>query len=388
MRSRFGSASERNGAVRVLMFERLEQLCALEGALPAEPAQTDAAAQVLQAVKGSAAGREAVFALAAYALVEKRPLNLVDPDAGDLASKVDGDGSASSTKRLAGDRACTDALSKQLHQLHIPATKGALQSSTYRGGYMAAQAREPGLASYVQWASDTTLPVDAIGDLFEAVAIHLASLQNRIAELPDLNRRLLTHRAVDELTRRLFVMPSQGAFEQYWLAALLQQSEDQMSDGRRRAHTKALFGADASAKTAGDIEIRHGQNLVSAYEVTANEWRTKMEQVISVLRAHPELDGRLNLAAGSRPVSADEAQRAIAAVAPPGIRPDSLDIAINTVDAWCSIVSASLTARQREAAVMGLHQHLATFCAARPELVDHLIEALEDLGLTDAEPEG
>jgi hypothetical protein len=53
-----------------------------------------------------------------------------------------------------------------------------------------------------------------------------------------------------------------------------------------RVSTKSLNASDASTSAAGDVQHVAGGQVLEAYEVTANDWRTKVDQAIDALRTH------------------------------------------------------------------------------------------------------
>lgn len=81
--------------------------------------------------------------------------------------------------------------------------------------------------------------------------------------------------------------PSNGAYQQFVFAALLQAYVEQLGIRRsERVATKSLNAADASASAAGDVQHFAGGQVLEAYEVTANDWRTKVVQAVEALQRY------------------------------------------------------------------------------------------------------
>jgi len=329
-------------------------------------------------VSAQNAAREAALILLAFCIVEGRALNLLDVDAGDLRPGV---------PRIGGDRAVSEYLSKEvLDPLGIPATRGAFQSSTYRSGYLAAQAHTPAVAALVRWISAEGRTLAELKALFDNVAIAVAADAFVVPPLPELDVPAFAFPAFIELVDRLLATQSQGAFEQYLFAALLTQYMETATERRLRVVTKPLFQSDASAGTAGDVDVRAGQNLEAVYEVTANNWRTKLPQAIDALVERDEITS-ITILAGD---SLDEAnqlmleleQRAL----PPGVQAARLDIAVLAVKEECRSLAAKLGKRDRSRSITHLYDYLVKFCKAKPELVSDLIDALDQTGLTVPAP--
>lgn len=102
--------------------------------------------------------------------------------------------------------------------------------------------------------------------------------------MPELNRSALTFARVVSLLSGLLDTPSGGAFEQFAVAALLHTLVDNHGEGRVRVETKNLNASDCSAFVAGDVQIASGSRVLEAFEVTANDWRTKLAGASKTIR--------------------------------------------------------------------------------------------------------
>lgn len=341
---------------------------------PDPPELGDAAAGLLMDLWAGLAAREGAYVLLAYCLVEGRILNLIDSAAGDL--KVD-------VPRLSGDRTVSEHLSKQiLTPLGVPSTQGAFQSSTYRGGYLAAQADNPSLARFVRWTTAAERTLDDLRALFDALTAAFAADSYIVPRLPALNRRGFTFVTFSEVITRLFKVPSQGAYEQYTLAALLSEYLDGF-DAKLRVVTKPIFESDKAAGTAGDVDVRAGQNLQAAYEISSANWKLKLAQAVDALVARDELE-QITILANQAPASGKELLDALRALDhAPGVVPDELDVAVLGIWAECHSLAARLNRKQREEATIRLYKYLVRYCRTHPDLITSLLETLGDLGLID-----
>lgn len=154
----------------------------------------------------------------------------------------------------------------------------------------------------------------------------------------------------------LLAIPSGGAHEQFVFAALLHASAEE--SGHRRVETKTLTASDASAGTAGDVQVLEGGRLAEAYEVTANPWRSKVAQAIAVLR-HYDLH-RVHIVAPGPAPGADAIEAQIAAVRPVGLVAADIDLSVLDVRQECRSLTHMLSRPGRRTALNKLCEHLAT----------------------------
>ncbi len=368
-------AAARNKAVKELMTSAIQEAAAIPPGQRPDPPELDAkAAGLLMDLWGGPATREAAYVLLAYCLVEGRILNLVDPAGGDLKADV---------PRLSGDRAVSEHLSKRvLTHLGVPSTQGAFQSSTYRGGYLAGQADNPSLTRFVRWTAAPGRTLEELQALFDSLTAAFAADSFIVPRLPLLNRRAFTFATFSEVITRLFKVQSQGAYEQYTLAALLAEYLDRF-DAKLRVATKPIFESDKAAGTAGDVDVRAGQNLAAAYEISSANWKLKLAQAVDALTARDELD-QITILANQPPRSGSEILAALAELdLAPGVVPKELDVAVLGIWAECQSLAARLNRKEREGATIRLYNYLVRYCRTRPDLITTLLEILGGLGLVD-----
>jgi hypothetical protein len=308
---------------------------------------------------------EAALALAAFAIVEQRVLNLTDPAAGDLENN-----------RLAGDRAVSDDLCRQLlAPRNIPCTKGPLQSSSFRGGYLAAQVREAGIRRYVTWQSEAGRTLADVEELAEALAGEFLDNASAMPAMPPLIGRRFTFIAYRRARERLLEQGSGGAFEQYLLAGLLDQ-EIPLSQPGARIATKSVGANDRAARTGGDIEVRQGQALISAIEVTAARWDAKIDQLETAATANLS-EVTVVAPRVARDVSAENLAERLGPVA----ERLGLDVSVLDLQAFMDVVASRLTAFARSMAFRYVYDCLARWHRRQPELAQRLIDVLSSLDL-------
>ncbi len=369
----FETDLKRNKAVKDLVRSAIEQAVAEHraGARPIETTPAPLLAKLTSSLGDpegprASAAAELALVLCAYCIAEGRVLKLLPPST-DLQT----------TNRLSGDRAVSQYVSVVLKRYNIPATDGAMQSSTYRGGYQALQASDPAVGEFLVWMAGADL--EAVNGLFTRLARSLAEQELAFAELPALEVDAFGFVAMRALIERLRAKPSGGAFEQYLVAALLSE-EFALAHPSWRVGTKSVGAPDTSARTTGDVEVRRKQRLEYAIEVSAHDWRDKVGQAAQTARrTHAQ---QVTVVAPAPGLTSDHLAVAVAeAGAPAGV-----DIAVVDLGAFLDAVSSRLRPVSRAAAVRAVHRHLVTWGRTRPDLVAHLVEAVNALGLTSSHP--
>lgn len=335
-----------------------------------EPPTTDAVSEEIVTELASVADgvRDLALLLLGYCAAEGRPLNLLDPGSGDLASN----------KRLPGDRAASDAMAAALRALGIQHTN-PLQNSTFRAGYESPQARRAStVARFLHWVSDPLRSFDDVRTMFECLAARIAATANAARPLPPLDQTRLTFAAVMNLFDRLLSMPSGGAYEQYGFAAMLDAVLDE-EGGSRRVITGQLNAADTSTGRAGDVEVRLGQNLVEAYEVSASDWLLKAPQAVRLLISRVELR-RVAIVARGAPTGDEIPEGLKSSALPPGVDPGRLDIAVLDLRNEIASMVARAQRHARRAGLERLYDCLRDL-QANTSLVDALVDLIDDLQL-------
>lgn len=380
-RSRFAKGPERARAVISVMETLLTEAEAGTGSPPTLDADSQRLVAELSAPltaepPSASQFAEAAFTLAAFCLAEDRVLNVIDPSAGDLA--VTGD---AKTGRLASDRGVSDKLcSELLAPRNIPATKGPLQSSSYRAGYQAEHARSRALSVYAVWQSMHGRTLAEVRAVAESLARAFTGAASVLPPWPNVSAASLTFSTYRLIRDDLLSAGSGGAFEQYLLAGLLEQ-EIAASDPGRRIDTKSVNANDRASKAVGDIEIRHHQALVGAIEVTAASWDTKLDQ----------LDGAAKIGLRDITIAAAGVAEAIAEDIAAALEPIAdrlgIDPAVVDLHSYMDVLAARITPHNRAEALKFTYRCLARYHSREPRLALRLIDSLSTRGvIADKEP--
>lgn len=144
-------------------------------------------------------------------------------------------------------------------------------------------------------ASQAAYGITHIERAFLYLATGVAQTARSLPEMPQLDTPKLTFAAVFALLAELLAESSGGAYEQFGFAALLSAWHQQARTRDCVVDTKRLNTSDASAGTAGDVQVKIGGALTEAYELTANTWDSKVSQAKALLRTHRRL--RLHIVA-------------------------------------------------------------------------------------------
>lgn len=123
--------------------------------------------------------------------------------------------------------------------------------------------------------------------LFKALVAAVSLTARPVLPMPELARTSLTFAAVSAFLDDLLNTPSGGAYEQFAVTAFLGALVDQFGLGGVGAlgvKTKNINASDASAGTAADVQIMRGGMIEEAFEVSANDWRSKVDQAIQAAR--------------------------------------------------------------------------------------------------------
>ena len=218
-----------------------------------------------------------------------------------------------------------------------------------------------------------------VSEILRYLAAGIADTARDLPPLPALDVRRLTFRRVVTVIQSLLAASSGGAYEQFVLAALLHALAEE--HGNRKVVTKTLSASDRSASSAADIQILDGGIVIDAYEVTANEWPSKIRQAALVLIEH-DLK-RVHIVAPDADPSPDWLQDEIdAARLPEGLDPEDFDLSVLDLQTECRSLVHRLTRPGRREAIVKLREHLVE---RQPEarLVRELVEALEAAGVVD-----
>lgn len=362
--SRFENQRQRMDAAK----ETLRALLAPNSATSADPVSPfeDLLSTLLGPLRqdppAASQAAEGALTLLGFTLAEHRKLEIV----GESSPDLDGN-------RVPGDRGLGDWLCKELlAPLNIPSTKGPFQSSSFRGGYASPQVRNDGLRRFVVWYSAPDRAFDELVALAERLGQAFLARGVELPALPKIAASRLTFTNFRLFRERLLSQGSGGAFEQYLLAGLLEQEIAMMGRGLR-IQTKNVGANDAATGSGGDIEVRQGQVLVRAYEVTANHWSSKLAQLDSSAAA-----GLAEVTLVANGVAGGDSTEIVETL---GAKADQLgiDAAVVDLDGLLDVVSSRISRHARSEAILFLYQCLARWHRRQPELIARLVSTLRVL---------
>jgi hypothetical protein len=176
-------------------------------------------------------------------------------------------------------------------RLHIAGSGEALQTSV-KGVSRYIDRKNATWKAILEWAS---APVPAGGGdadgvthieaAFHYLAAGIAATARNLPAMPALDTPRLTFPAVFALLDGMLQQNSAGAHEQFIFAAMLEAWRDQLGE-QGVVETKNLNASDSSAGTAADVQEKHRGQVTEAYEVSAGDYTTKIEQAGKTLRQH------------------------------------------------------------------------------------------------------
>lgn len=344
-------------AARLAVEEALSRLLAGDSALLADAGRPPAAAKpwlddLLSRVDTY---RDGMLALLAFPVAANRPLDLT-------------------TSKLEGARSVAQRVADLLAEHRIPGRKDALQTIAKGSPNYMGRDREA-WNQLLAWASKQS-QVGPIQRAWLYLLAGVAATARTVPPLPTIDTARLTFPAVAGLLDELLGTPSNGAYEQFIFAALLHAYVDQLGiRTNERVSSKSLNAADASSSAAGDVQHLAGGQVLEAYEVTANDWRTKILQAVEALRRYDL--ARVHIVAAARNVGADDIASAL---------PDqALDVSVLDVRHEVRSLAHRLLKPGRRVAIERLYDHLV-YRQPREDLVVLLVESLTQRGLVQPSP--
>ena len=293
--------------------------------------------------------RDGMLTLLAFPTVASQPIDLT-------------------VSKIRGARSVAQRVAATLARLKIPGRKDALQTIAKGAPTYMGREREA-WNELLSWASLQT-EASPIQAAFFYLAAGIAATARSLPPMPPLATPRLTFARVFALLDERLSMPSAGAHEQFIFAALLDAYLLQLGEPGV-VETKNLNASDASAGTAADVQHRHRGQVLEAYEVTASDWREKVQEATKIL-ATRDL-ARVHILSG-------QAQRdtgdTIAAFLPPDI-----DISVLDVREEIRSLVARLDKFHRSHALKRLYDHLVE---RQPNemLVSSYVDTLATWGLT------
>jgi hypothetical protein len=299
--------------------------------------------------------RDGMLALLAFPVAGGRPMDLT-------------------SSKLPGARGVAQAVATLLNEYNIPGRKDALQtiakgSPNYMGRDRAAW------NSILDWASRRR-DVEEIRRAWLYLLAGVAATARSVPPLPAIDTTRLSFVAMASLFDKLLAVPSNGAYQQFVFASLLHAYVEQLGiRTNERVVTKSLNAADASASAAGDVQHVAGGQVLEAYEVTANEWSTKVGQAIEAMRRYDL--ARVHVVGAAREVSADAIFEALPTPTP--------DVSVLDIRHEVRSLIHRLLKPARRVALERLYDHLV-HRQPREDLVVLLVDELKQRGLLEPTP--
>lgn len=297
--------------------------------------------------------RDGLMIQLAYALLSAQPLDL--------------------TKRHPGARSVAAQLGKFLGAHHIRAVADAYQNIAKNSTNLA-RGNIASFDEFLGWASGPLASQEALSAVFHYVCAMVASTSRPVLPMPKLDLGALTFSKVSGLFSAMLNTPSEGAHEQFIIAALLHGLIRQADAAAYRVETKKLNSSDASSKVAGDIQILTGSRTIEAYEVTANDWGTKLDKAGKTIRDHDL--SRLHIVAKVNPAEHDAMLNKISQLRD--------DVSVIEIRSYAAAITSALTRQFRAVALERLYEFLDRYQGV-VERVNAYVTLLESWGLTIAQ---
>jgi hypothetical protein len=261
-------------------------------------------------------------------------------------------------------------------RLHIVGSGEALQTGV-KGVSRYIDRKNATWKAILEWAADTrNADPDADGIAHIEAAFHylaagVAATARNLPPMPALDTPKLTFPAVFALLDDMLRQNSAGAHEQFIFAALLEGWREQLGEPGV-VETKNLNASDSSAGTAADVQEKHRGQVTEAYEVTANDYTTKIGQAKNTLRQH-DLRRTHIVARDAAKATGEEIADAL---------PSGLDLAVLDVREEVRSILAKLGKPHRRFALERLYTLLVDK-QANDQLVQDFVSALAARGFTE-----
>lgn len=188
------------------------------------------------------------------------------------------------TIRPEGARGVAAGMGSLLAERHIAAVRDAYQNIGKNTDQLA-RGNVPAFDEALRWLDDASVPEREAALGYSVAKVSLTA--RNVLPMPELDRAALTFHRCALFLDALLAVPSGGSYQQYGVAACLEAVIDEAGQGGvggLRVETKRLNATDASSRVAGDVQILRGNRVEEAFEVTANDWRTKVVAAVASLR--------------------------------------------------------------------------------------------------------
>lgn len=273
------------------------------------------------------------------------------------------------SRRPAGGRSLAQQLGLFLAERHVRSVKDAYQNIAKNTDVLT-RGNVADFDRLLTWANGA----DAVARewALRLACSVVAATARPVLPMPRLNRSALTFSRVTALLHGLIATPSGGAFEQFSVAALLSAVVADHSEGRARVETKNLNASDRSSFVAGDVQVVTGNRVLEAFEVTANDWRTKIAGASKTIRDNDL--SRLHIIAQRGEGDRTAVGEALDALAE--------DVAVLDTRQVVEVLVAVLTRPQRSEALGRLYEYLDRY-QPDTDRVNLLVQRLGEAGLVE-----
>lgn len=280
------------------------------------------------------------------------------------------DASMDLTRRQTGGRSVAQQLGAFLAGRHIAAVKDAYQNIA-KNTEVLNRGNVPAFDRILVWANGADQDQRLLALKYTCASV--AATSRPVLPMPALNRSALTFARVVKLLHRLLGVSSGGAFDQFTVAALLNATIDNHGEGRARVETKNLNASDRSSFAAGDVQVVTGNRVLEAFEVTANDWRTKLAGSSKTIKDNDL--SRLHIVARRPEGDRGDVDTALRAI------PE--DVSVLDARQVVEVIVAILTRPQRAEALQRLYEYLDRY---QPDTsrTNAFVEALRDEGLVES----
>jgi hypothetical protein len=183
-----------------------------------------------------------------------------------------------------GGRSAAANFASALFERHIRAVKDAYQNIG-KNTRVLARGNVPPFDDLLHWMNDAEEPQRR--RLLSLLSATVSLTARPVQPMPTLARAQLSFVAVGTALDALFAIPSQGAHEQFAIAAFLEALVDEFGlggIGGLSVRTKNINASDASSGAAADVQVMRGNKIEEAFEVSASSWRGKLDQALLAAR--------------------------------------------------------------------------------------------------------
>lgn len=273
------------------------------------------------------------------------------------------------TLRPEGARTMAQNLGIFLADRHIAAVKDAYQNIAKNTDRLT-RGNVAEFDRLLHWANDAGQAERESALIFACAAV--AATARPVLPMPELNRSALTFAKTTDLLLTLLSLPSGGAYEQYAFAALMHTMVANHAADQVRVETKSINASDRSSFAAGDVQIVTGNRPIEAFEVTANNWSTKIDGASKTIRDNDL--SRLHIVANRPDGERDAAIQRLNQLAE--------DVAVLDVRQAIEVLTAVLTRPQRAEAIVRLYEYLDRY-QPDTERVNELVRRLQAANLVE-----